>query len=502
MKRIINYESLINHGNKEGRRILADIMETGMQAADPYNNTRKLIRLEGDRLIFDGLVFEAAGDPRSGLSEFDLKHEIDRVFIIGIGKGIQRITKAVEDILKDRLSGGHVLGKHGDDIIMETVGVSLGGHPTPDACCVEGCKKIVETIENAKLTRRDLVITAMGNGIGSLCTYPVEGVPIEDVTEMVRLMQIEYGMPTSELCYIRNNIDRLKGGKLSRLMRPAKLVHLLGIPPKRVNKPDYGVSEYDALTKRNLWLHTLCDDTSPKEALEIIEVWDTKQKCPGTVIEYLRNCDPRYLTVKPDEYESWDCRVFGLMPGELAAIPSAMKRAKELGYTPHILTDWLQTEAACAGAVIGQIAISSAKGITPFKPPCAVFSGGEVLVTCGENPGVGGRNQEVAIAGALVIEGSGRIVMSAVDTDGTDGPGGEFHPDATAKGITVLTGGMVDGYTLAEADEKGVDLEEALRSHASSKALWALDSGIAATQNISITDLQCTLIMDHEGETQ
>lgn len=497
MDRIVNYESLVNHGNIEGRKILADIMEVGLKASDPYNNTAKLMRIEGKKLIFDGVVFEAEGDPRTGPTVFDLD-EIDRIYVVGIGKGIQRITKAVEDILGDRLTGGHVLGKHGDDIIMETVGVTLGDHPTPDKYCAIGCQKIIDVLKEAKLTERDLVITAMGNGIGSLCTLPVEGVPLEDVTEMVRLMQIEYGMPTSDLCYIRNNVDQLKGGKLSRLMRPAKMVHLLGIPPKNT-ATYYGISQYDALTKKNLWLHTLCDNTSPEEALEIIERWDTKKKCPASIVNYLKNPKDEYRTVKPDEYESWNCRVFGVMPDALSALPSAMQRAEELGYTPYILAKWLQTEASAAGTMIGQIALTANMGGSPFQPPCAIFSTGEVIVTCGDNPGVGGRNQELALASARVIAGNKRILTAAVDTDGTDGPGGEFHPDATAKGITVLTGGIVDGYTAEEAKAKGVDLFEALNTHATSKALWEIDSGIAATHNISICDLQCTIVMDHDG---
>jgi glycerate-2-kinase len=499
MRRIINRESLTGHGNIKGRTILLDIIEKGMSAADPYMNTKRLVEIKDNKLIFDGVVFEAEGDPRTGPKIFDLQKDIDRIYIIGIGKGIQRITKALEDILGDYLTGGHVLGKHGDEVIMEKIGVTLGGHPTPDIYCVEGCKRIEEIIKEADLTERDLVITAMGNGIGSLCSYPVEGIPIEDVTEMVRLMQIEYGMPTADLCFIRNNIDRFKGGKLSRMLRPAQMVHLLGIPPKIVNTPNFDLSGYDALTKRNLWSHTLCDNTSPEEALDIIGIWDTKRKCPTSITDYLNNYNQKYITVKPDEYESWNCRVFGLMPYSLAALPAAMKRAEELGYTPYLLTDDLRCEASSAGAVVAQIAISTEKGITPFKPPCAIFSGGEVIVTCGDNPGVGGRNQELTVSGAIAITNSKRIVMAAVDTDGTDGPGGEFHDEATARGITVLSGGIVDGYTLASANNAGVDLADALRTHSTSKALWTIDSGIAATQNISITDLQCTIVMDSDG---
>jgi hypothetical protein len=58
---------------------------------------------------------------------------------------------------------------------------------------------------------------------------------------------------------------------------------------------------------------------------------------------------------------------------------------------------------------------------------------------------------------------------------------------------------MVDGYTAAECAEKHIDVHRALQTHATSAALWELGSGIAATQNISISDYSCTIIMDHDG---
>jgi len=495
-KRILNLDSLTNHGNVEGRKVVAEIMEAGLSATDPYNNTLKLARLEGNILTFEGKMFEPPNDPHTGPAVFDLK-KIDRVYIFGLGKGIQRITKALEDLLGDYLTGGHVLGKHGDEIIMEKVGVTLGGHPTPDIYCVEGCKKIVEIIEDAQFTDNDLVITAIGNGIGSLCTYPAEEVPIEDVTEMVRLMQIEYGMPTDLICHLRNNVDRLKGGKLSRLIHPAKMVHLLGVSAGATDDPNH--NGYHTLLNTNVWLHTLADNTSATRALEIIDVWDTKNKTPESVLNYLRNFDPKNETVRYAEYETFDARIFGVMPRELTALPSAMEKAIELGYTPHILANRVYCEAKDAGQFIGNIARTINDGVTIYKPPCALFTTGEVVVTCGENPGVGGRNQELALAAATIIRGNKRIVTGAVDTDGTDGPGGDFHPDATAKGINVLTGGIVDGYLISEAADKGVSVSDALRTHSTSTALWELDSGIAAVQNISIGDLQCTIIMDHDG---
>jgi hypothetical protein len=61
-----------------------------------------------------------------------------------------------------------------------------------------------------------------------------------------------------------------------------------------------------------------------------------------------------------------------------------------------------------------------------------------------------------------------------------------------------LAGGIVDGQAVAEARAANVDILAALRRHNTSPALWKLQSGIVATQNISLTDLGVTLVMGRE----
>jgi glycerate-2-kinase len=83
--------------------------------------------------------------------------------------------------------------------------------------------------------------------------------------------------------------------------------------------------------------------------------------------------------------------------------------------------------------------------------------------------------------------------VGAIDTDGTDGPGGQFRSE---KGLVpCLGGGLVDGETSLEADAAGVDLHAALSHHDTSTALWALNCGVHITQNISLGDLDVILIM-------
>lgn len=55
--RIENRETLASHGNRQGREAMLDILEAGLEAADPYHNTRKLIRLEDGKLVIGGKDF-------------------------------------------------------------------------------------------------------------------------------------------------------------------------------------------------------------------------------------------------------------------------------------------------------------------------------------------------------------------------------------------------------------------------------------------------------------
>ncbi len=485
--RIRNADTLISHGNRRGREALVQIMEAGLQAGDPYHNTRKLLRIEDQRLIVGNPDFEPAGGPTTGDSVYDLER-IGRIFVFGAGKGIQRAAKAIEDVLGDRLTGGHVIAKHGDDVILERIGVTLGGHPVPDEHCAVGCRRILEMSRD--LTEDDLVFTLAANGVSSLLTLPVDGVSMAEVTHLTYLMQIDRGAPTADLNPVRNHLDQMKSGRISRYMRPAQMIHIVVVDP----------SSWDQLMRRNLWLHNLPDSTTFADAVAMLRKWDAWDDVSESVRRHLLRADPACETVKADEFErTMRFRVFGTMPDKLGVLPSAMRQAETLGFTPHLLGHRIQAEAREAGRTVAGIARSIEQDGTPFEPPCALFSSGELLVTVGGEEGVGGRNQEYALGAALMISDTRQVVMGGVDTDGTDGPGGCF---ATDQGdLRCLAGGIVDGETLAEARALGVDIHEALRTHAASAALWALRSGVVAEQNISLGDLDVTLVLGRQDTT-
>lgn len=465
-----------------------------MEAADPYYNTLSMIRLENDRFLHVGKrEFVPVGSPREEEDCYELGKDIERIFVFGAGKGIHRIAEALEDCLGEHLTGGTVILKHGDEHRLNKVKVEFGSHPVPDESCVDSSKKLAEEIRLCKLTDRDLVFTIMGNGSSSLMTLPRERLCVEDVREVTRVLQIEKGLATPELNMVRNQLDQLKGGRITRILQPAKLVHLI---PIDLNEPNaLGGVGYEGLMKRNFWLHTLPDCSTPERALEIIERYQAGEKLPGTVMDFLLKMQGKNNVLTEKEFSEYKCRIFGIMPDGCSFLPRAMEKAKELGYEPHLLTKRTFVDAKAAGQLAARIAVNVEREGQPFQAPCALFMTGELTVAVNGEKGIGGRNQEFALSGAEIIEGSSRIVIGAADTDGTDGPGGRFDEEAWEMGCRNLTGGIVDGYTAGEAKERGICLKKALAGHDTSGPLWRLDSGIWAIQNISIQDLIVLLIM-------
>ena len=131
-------------------------------------------------------------------------------------------------------------------------------------------------------------------------------------------------------------------------------------------------------------------------------------------------------------------------------LPMAAVAARELGFEPHILTTRLRrVQRVRTGQRRTRPGHRGGQG--EYEAPCALINGGEMVVTVGKENGIGGRNQEYAWRPPH-IAGSERIVIGSVDT---------MAPTARARNWwrvarrSSLAGGIVDGYTMAEAKDRG-----------------------------------------------
>ncbi|MEJ5200215.1 MAG: DUF4147 domain-containing protein, partial [Anaerolineae bacterium] len=158
-----NHDELLQHGNIAGRKIVLDVLETALAAPDPYENVKKVVRIEGNKLIIGHPDFsQPPGQPPV---EFDLE-SIGHIYVVGGGKVAQRQAEALEEVLGDRITDGQINAKKGDTIRLKRIPVTLAGHPIPDEDSVRGAQRIVEIERRAR--RGDIVFLCHSGGATAL----------------------------------------------------------------------------------------------------------------------------------------------------------------------------------------------------------------------------------------------------------------------------------------------------------------------------------------------
>ena len=135
---------------------------------------------------------------------------------------------------------------------------------------------------------------------------------------------------------------------------------------------------------------------------------------------------------------------------------AAEQEAAALGYETVFLTDHLNCEARDAGRYLAQELLKRKES----NRKIAVIAGGETVVHL-TGTGLGGRNQELALAAAELLAGTANGALISAGSDGTDGP-------------TDVAGGYVDADTLADLEKAGMDYNFMLRNNDSYHALQAV----------------------------
>jgi hydroxypyruvate reductase len=125
------------------------------------------------------------------------------------------------------------------------------------------------------------------------------------------------------------------------------------------------------------------------------------------------------------------------------AAEAAVREARARGFEALLLSTFVEGEAREVALVAAALAKELVAHDRPVSRPACLVWGGETTVTV-RGQGKGGRNQELALAAALSIQGLPNVVLVALGTDGTDGP-------------TDAAGAVVTGETIARARGLGLD---------------------------------------------
>jgi len=454
-----NHDALLQHGNIAGRQVVLDVLETALAAPDPYENVKKIVRIEGGKLIIGHPDFSQP--PGRPPIELDLT-SIGHIYVVGGGKVAQRQAEALEEILGDLITDGQINAKKGDTIRLKRIPVTLAGHPIPDEDSVRGAQRIVEIERRAR--RGDVVFLCHSGGATALTALPAPGISLADLQTVYRLLYFECGAAMPVANAVRNQLVVLHS-RHPRYWGEATAVALetLETPPGlRVHAyeaPDYGDGGYRA-------------------AIEVLKAYRLWERVPQSVRDFLLAADPRYGHLRPEETAGKPYYVFRTMGPEVM-LAAAKRRAEALGLRAVIIASSLNdVQARDIGEALGYIATEIEQLGQPVEPPCMLILGGELVVAVGDATGCGGRNQEFVLAAAGRISGRPNIVIASIDSEGTDGP-------------TESAGGIVDGQTLARARAAGFDLMAELANHNSNAVLAALgDLLITGVRGTNVRDLR------------
>ena len=429
-----------------------DIMSAALTAVDPAQAIKQNVRLEGDSL-------------RIGRRSYDLSG-YKRIFVAGGGKAGSPMIAAIEETLGQRITAGLVNVKHGylppEAADVQRVEIVEAGHPTPDEAGRRGAERMVEMLSD--LTEKDLVICLISGGGSALMTLPQPTISLADVQALTGAL-LRCGATINEINAVRKHISRIKGGQLARLVHPAQVVSLI--------LSDVVGNPLDVIASGP----TVPDTVTFVQAYGVLEKYDLLDKVPTSIIEHLAAGVAGKIAETPKKGDAVFATVYNLIVGsnEIAAW-AALNRARELGFNTQLLSTYVEGEAREVAKVLAAVAQEMAKSGQPLPRPACLVVGGETTVTI-TGEGQGGRNQEMALAAALAIEGWEDVMVVTLATDGTDGP-------------TDAAGGVATGETVAWARELGLDPEEYLANNDSYHFLEALgELVVTGPTNTNVNDL-------------
>ena len=394
------------------KKIAELIFFAGVNGVLPEKLMQSQVKLSGDLL--------QVAEKRFPLSRF--RH----IYVLAAGKAAASMSRGVEKVLGDKITNGHVVTKYGHGMNLNYLTLTEAGHPIPDAEGVKGTQKIVNIARKA--TEDDLVICLISGGASALMADFPEGVTLDDLKRTNELLT-KCGANITEINTVRKHLSKIKGGQLARILFPATTVCLI--------LSDVVGDRLDVIASGP----TVGDSSSFADALTIIDKYSLQNRLPSSVLHYLlEGADGSIAdTPKPDNPVFQNVHNY-IIGSNGIALESSAKKAEELGFETHTVTDSIQEDVTeTANFILKTIDNQKPTG---NKPVCLLFGGEPTVKVSGK--GLGGRNQHLALYLATKICCKKNITILCAGTDGTDGP-------------TDAAGAVVDYETATKAVEKGID---------------------------------------------
>ncbi|MDJ0766144.1 MAG: DUF4147 domain-containing protein [Myxococcota bacterium] len=388
------------------------VQTAALEAVAPRPAIVRALALQGDRLTAGG-------------TGWDL-NSTGRIRVLGAGKAAQLMARGILDLAEHRVTDGLVIVKRDQidtSVAITPIEIAEAAHPIPDETSVIGAARIVGMAD--ALGPADLALVIISGGASALLTLPAGDVTLEELQRTTDLL-LRAGAAIGEINVVRRHLSDIKGGHLARRIYPARTISLI--------LSDVIGDALDTIGSGP----TAPDPTTFAMALDVIERYQLRDKMPAAIMGHLEAGQLGRVaeTLKPED-SIFSTVHNALVGSNQVAAEAARDTAARCGFNARLVTTTLQGKARDAGCRAGRLAKEILSGASsPPRPACLIL-GGETTVTV-RGPGKGGRNQELALAAALEIAGCDNVLITALATDGQDGP--TDAAGAVATGDTVSRG--------------------------------------------------------------
>ena len=364
---IQNFEDLSDTSRK---RECLEILEKGLEAANPQN-------------IIPDYLFP--NEIKIGSKSIKL-NEFSNIYTVAFGKAGDSMTRAVNAIIPVK-AGIIVIPKGSKSLVKgKKFQIFNSKHPQPDKTSVKAAKEIIKFLSSRKSD--ELVVFLVSGGGSSLVALP-DKITLEDKIFMTNLL-LKTGASIQEINCVRKHISKIKGGKILESMR-CKGISLV--------MSDVEGDDLSSIASGT----TFADNTTYKDALDVLEKYNLRKKTPLEVLNVLeQGVDKESVKVEPIE---------NVVIANNQLVVSKMKQAAiEKGYQVKLIEIY--------GDIKEQVR-KIVENISEEEKTCLIFGGEPTVKVLGK--GMGGRNQELVLRILKNTQKLKKIVIASMGTDGIDG---------------------------------------------------------------------------------
>ncbi len=420
----------------EPRDKVLQIIEAGIKRVLPQNIMRVAVSYDAPHH-----KIKIQGD------SFSLS-ETNRIFVIGGGKASGLMAQALEKIIGVENITAGVVNIKGGQLKTQRIKAVVAGHPTPDQRGVSGVGEMLALKDRYSIGGNDIVVCLLSGGGSALMPYPVEGVSLKDKQKVTELL-IGSGAKIDEINIVRKHLSRVKGGRLGEFFAPARVISLI--------LSDVVGNDLATIASGP----TTPDPSTFADAHDVLKRYNLLAKAPKSVIDFIEKGKRGKASESSKTLNN--CQTYIIGDNGLALEAMAAK-AKELGFSPHIITSQQTGDAT-------KVARSRGKELIKHKYAGynVLLTGGETTIRLPDKVGKGGRNQHYAAVSLLAMaDYPNQWVVASVGTDGTD-----FLPD--------VAGAIVDQSSLDIARARQIDIDAYIKRCDSNALLKKIGNSLIVT---------------------